>query len=93
MIYAHLTAHNPSSVTDQLAITPLPQIEEKITELVAQQCFLNKALWLSLKTWVEKGLIPKHLNQGVVASKPFEYNQAYYPTTEDVMVMVKKAIT
>ena len=56
--------------------------------------FLNqRALSLSLKTWVEKELVPKHLNTGVIASKPSDYNRAYYPTAEDVRVMVKKAIT
>ena len=54
---ARLPAHNPSSVTDQLTMKPLPQTEEKIAELV-QESFLNqRALRLSLKIWVEK-LIP-----------------------------------
>ena len=93
MISAHLPAHNPSSVTDQLTMKPLPEIEEKVVELV-QESFLNqRALRLSLKTWVEKELVPKHLNTGVIASKPSDYNRAYYPTAEDVRVMVKKAIT
>ena len=57
MMSAHLPAHNPSSVTDQLTMKPLPQIEEKIAELI-QESFLNqRALRLSLKTWVEKELI------------------------------------
>ena len=90
---AHLSAHNPSSVTDQLTMTPLPQIEEKVTELVQESFLSKKALRLSLKTWVEKELIPKHLNQGIITTKPSEYNRAYYPTNEDVRVMVKKAIT
>ena len=91
MMSAHLPAHNPSSVTDQLTMKPLPQIEEKNAELV-QESFLNqRALRLSLKTWVEE-LIPKHLNKGVITSKPSDYNQAYYPTAEDIRVMVKKAI-
>ena len=34
-------------------------------------------------------LIPKHLNEGVITS---DYNRAYYPTAEDIRVMVKKAI-
>ena len=49
MISAHLPAHNPSSVTDQLTMKPLPEIEEKVIELV-QESFLNqRALRLSLK--------------------------------------------
>ena len=81
MMSAHLPAHNPSSVTDQLTMKPLPQIEEKIAELV-QESFLNqRALRLSLKTWVEKELIPKHLN--VITSKPSDYNRAYYPTAHE----------
>jgi len=93
MISAHPPAHNPSSVTDQLTMNPLPEIEEKVVELV-QESFLNqRALRLSLKTWVERELVPKHLNTGVKASKPSDYNRPYYPTAEDVRVMVKKAIT
>ena len=93
MMSAHLPAHNPSSVTDQLTMKPLPEIEEKVAEFV-QESFLNqRALRLSLKTWVEKELVTKHLNTGVITSKPSEYNRAYYPTAEDVRVMVKKAIT
>ena len=92
-ISAHLSAHDPSSVTDQLTMTPLQQIEEKVVDLV-QECFLNyRALRLSLKTWVEKKLIPKHLNQGAITSKPSEENRAYYPTREDVRVIIQKAIT
>ena len=69
------------------------QIEEKVTEL-EQESFLSKrALWLSLKTWVQKELIPKHLSEGIITNKPSVYNRAYYPTAEDVRVMVKKAIT
>ena len=91
MMSADLPAHNPSSVTDQLTMKPLPQIEEKIAELV-QEYFLNqRALRLSLKTWVEE-LISKHLNEGVITNKPSDYNRAYYPTAEDIRVMVKKAI-
>ena len=91
MMSAHLPAHNPSSVTDQLTMKLLSQIEEKIAEL-AQEFFLNqRALRLSLKAWVEK-LILKHLNEGVITSKPSDYNRAYYPMAEDIRVMVKKAI-
>ena len=32
------------------------------------------------------------LNEGVITSKPSDYNRGYYPTVEDIRVMVKKAI-
>ncbi len=88
MMSAHLSAHNPSSVTDQLVMKPLPELEAKVNELV-QESFLNqRSLKLSLKTWVDKELIPKHLTDGVITQRPTMYNRAYYPNTEDIRVMV-----
>ena len=80
MMSAHLPAHNPSSVTDQLTMKPLPEIEEKVAEFVRESFLNQRALRLSLKTWVEKELVTKYLNTGVITSKPSEYNRAYYPT-------------
>ena len=48
---------------------------------------------MALKTWVNNELIPLHLETGVIDKQPSLYNRAYYPTAEDVRVMVKKAIT
>jgi len=63
MISAHLPAHNPSSVTDQLTMKPLSKMEEKVVELV-QESFLNqRALRLSLKNLGRKGVgiqTPQH---------------------------------
>ena len=47
---------------------------------------------MSLKTWVERELIPKHLQDGVIDEQPSQYNRAYYLNTEDIRVMVKKTI-
>ena len=60
MISAHL--HNPSSVTDQLTMKPLPQIEEKIVEVLSESRLSIKAF---PKTWPEKELISKHLKMKV----------------------------
>ncbi len=92
LVSAHLSAHNPSSVTDQLELKPLPELEVKVAELV-QEHFLNqRSLKLSLKTWVDKELVPKHLEAGIITQRPTTYNRAYYPNAEDVRVMVQKAI-
>ena len=83
MMSAHLPAHNPSLVTDQLTMKPLPQIEEKIAKLI-QESFVNqRALRVSLNTWV-KELIPKHLNEGVITSKliTIEHTTEWLKTSE-----------
>lgn len=91
-IDAHLPTHNPSSITDQMCLKPLPELETKVLELVQESLLSQRALRMSLKTWVERELIPKHLQDGIIDEQPSQYNRAYYPNAEDVRVMVKKAI-
>ena len=47
---------------------------------------------MTLKTWVEKELIPKHLDTGVIQEPPSQYKRAYYPNPHDIRVMVKRLI-
>ena len=92
-IDAHLPTHNPSSITDQMCLKPLPELESKVLELVQESLLGQRALRMSLKTWVERELIPRHIQDGVIDEQPSQYNRAYYPNAEDIRVMVKKAIT
>lgn len=93
LLSAHLPVHNPLSVSDQLTMKPLPEVEHKVEELV-QECFLNqRALRIFLKSWVEKELVPKHIATGVITESPSEYNRAYHPTKADIRVMVTKVMT
>lgn len=91
-IDAHLPIHNPLSITDQMCLKPLPELENKVLEFVQESLLNQRALRMSLKTWVERELIPKHLQNGVIDEQPSQYNRAYYPNPEDIRVMVKKAI-
>ena len=64
LLRAHLSSHTPSSIKDQLTMKPLTEIEQKVTDLV-QVYFLNqRALRMLLKSWVEKDLIPAHIESG-----------------------------
>ena len=82
----------PLSVTDQMCLKPLPELENKLLELVQESLLSQRALRMSLKTWVEGELIPKHLQDGVIDEQPSLYNRVYYPNAEDIRVTVKKAV-
>ena len=45
---------------------------------------------MAFKMWVEKELIPLHLETGIIDRHPSLYNRAYYPNAEDIRIMVKK---
>ena len=47
---------------------------------------------MTIKTWVEKELIPKHLDTGVIQEPPSQFKRAYYPNPHDIRVMVKRVI-
>ena len=77
LLSAHLPVHNPSSISDQLTMKPLPEVEQKVAELI-QECFINqKALKMLLTSWVDKELIPNHIEIGVLTKPPSQYNRAY----------------
>ncbi|XP_065918696.1 uncharacterized protein [Dysidea avara] len=93
LLCAHLSSHTPSSIKDQLTMKPLTEIEQKVTDLVLE-CFLNqRALRMLLNSWVEKDLIPAHIESGVLIEPPSQFNRAYYPTKADIRVMVTKVMT
>ena len=93
LLRAHLSSHTPSSIKDQLTMKPLTEIEQKVTDLV-QECFLNRrTLRMLLNSWVEKDLIPAHIESGVLIEPPSQFNRAYYPTKADIRVMVTKVMT
>ena len=71
---------------------PLPEVEQKVAELI-QECFINqRALKMLLTSWVDK-LIPNHIEIGVLTEPPSQYNRAYYATKADIRVMVTKVMT
>ena len=86
LLSAHLPVHNPSSVSDQLTMKPLPE--------VIQEYFLNqRPLKAFLNSWVERELIPNHIESGVLTELPSHHNRAYYPTKGDIRVIVTKVMT
>ena len=89
---AHFPAHDPCSISDQMCMKPVPELEKKVCELVQESLLSQRALKMTLKTWVEKELIPKHLETGVIQEPPSQYNRAYYPNPDDIRVMVKRVI-
>jgi len=90
---AHQSTHTPSSIKDQLTMKPLPEVEQKVTELM-EECFLNhRALRMLLKSWVKNELVPAHITSGVVTEPPSQHNRAYYPSKADIRLMVTKVMT
>ena len=67
---------------------PLPELETKVLEFVQESLLSQRALSMSLKTWVERELILKHLQDDVIDEQPSQCNRAYYPNAEDIQVMV-----
>ena len=47
---------------------------------------------LALKEWVNQELIPEHLRQGLISSRPSEYDRRYFPTVEDLRNIKKRVI-
>ena len=89
---AHLPAHNVGSLADQLTLKPLEEVKEKVGELVRDTFLTSKALKISLKAWVQKELIPKHIAEGIITEAPSVLNRAYYPTNDDIRVISRNAI-
>ena len=86
-------SHDLSFVADQICLKPLQQLEAKVSEFIYDSLLNQRALRITLKTWGDNELIPKHLKTtGVIDKQPSLYNRAYYPYAEDIRVMVKKAI-
>ena len=47
---------------------------------------------LAVKEWVNQELIPRHLQQGVLATQPNEFDRRYFPTVEDLRNMTSTKI-
>ena len=88
----HLSTHDPKSIFDELLHEPLPEIEEKVYSLVQGAYLTQMALILSVRDWVKKELIPKHLREGVITTAPSDNSRAYFPTKEDIRYMARRAI-
>ena len=52
-----------------------------------------RALKALLNSWVEKELVPNHIESGVLTEPPSHHNRAYYPTKGDIRVIVTKVMT
>ena len=89
---AHLPAHNVGSLADQLTLKPLQEVKDKVGELVRDTFLTSKALKISLKAWVQKELIPRHIAEGIIAEAPSVLNRAYHPTNDDICVISRNAI-
>ena len=77
-------SHDLSSVADQICLKPLQQLEAKVSEFVHDSLLNQRALRMALKMWVDKELIPLHLETGVIDKQPSLYYRAYYPNAKDV---------
>ena len=70
--------HDPSSPADLQSLCPLPEVEEKVKSLIQQAYLRQVTLKLTLKDWVERELIPRHISEGIVDHNPSHLNRAYY---------------
>ena len=86
------TNHSPSSLADLQSHKPLPEIYAKVESLITHSHLSQISLMLALKDWINHELIPQHLQQGILSSKPSEYDWRYYPTSEDLKNMSRKVV-
>lgn len=86
------TNHSPDSLADLQSHKPLPEVMAKVESLISHSHLSQISLLLALKSWVNQELIPQHIQQGILTSKPAEYNRQYYPTVEDVRNMSRRVI-
>ena len=86
------TNHSPDSLADLQSHKPLPEIYAKVESLITHSHLSHISLLLALKDWINHELIPQHLQQGFLSSKPSEYDRRYYPTSEDLKNMSRKVV-
>ena len=91
LLSAH-TNHSPESLADLHSHKPLPEVTTKVEDLICHSHLSQISLMLALKSWVNHDLIPEHLRQGILTSRPAEYDRRYYPTVEDVRNMSQSVI-
>ena len=84
--------HTPTSLADLHSHKPLPEIISRVESLVCNSHLSQVSLMLALKEWVNQELIPEHLRQGLISSRPSEYDRRYFPTVEDLRNIKKRVI-
>ena len=84
--------HTPTSLADLHSHKPLPEIISRVESLVCNSHLSQVSLMLALKEWVNQELIPEHLRQGLLLTRPSEYDRRYYPTVEDLWNIKKRVI-
>ena len=87
-----MMGHTPTSLADLHSHKPLPEIISQVESLVCNSHLSQVSLMLALKEWVNQELIPEHLRQGLLLTRPSEYDRRYYPTVEDLRNIKKRVI-
>ena len=54
LLSAHLPVHNPLSVSDQITMKPLREVEQKVAELIQEYFTNQRALKMLMTSWVDK---------------------------------------
>ena len=91
LLSAH-TNRSLESLADLHSHKPLTKVMAKVESLIGLSHLSQISLMLALKSWVYLDLIPDHLLQGIITSRPPEYDRRYYPTVEDVRNMSRSVI-
>jgi len=71
--------HDPLSTTDQLCKKPVIELENKIEELVRDTRLNLVSLKLVMYYWINKIIIPKHIQEGILAVPPNSFNLIFLP--------------
>lgn len=86
------SGHSLKSLADLHSYKPLQEVSGRVESLVSNSYLSQVSLKLSLKEWVNKELIPQHLQKGILHENPSEYDRRYYPTTQDLRNITKSII-
>lgn len=84
--------HSIHSLADMMSHKPLPEIEDKLNDLVQHSHLNQMSLSLALKHWINQELIPQHLKDGILTEFPHKFDRRYFPTTEDIKNISRKSI-
>ena len=87
------TGHTPYSIADLHLNKLLPEIVSRVESLVIHSHLSQISLMLAVKEWVNQELIPRHLQQGVLTTRPSEFDRRYFPTVEDLRNMTRHTVT
>ena len=60
--------------------------------LVTHSHLSQISLMLAVKEWVNQELIPRHLQQGVLNSRPSQFDRRYFPTVDDLRNMTRHTV-